>query len=83
MCGHGRLNPLPVREYRLFVNLTIGVERTRMRTVRGHGRFESVSEIAPVPDRGQAASAALSNTYCKAVLRLFRDRFAAMKTLAC
>ena len=72
--------PLPVREYGLFVTLVVGVDRTRMRTVRGHGQFESVAGTEPDHDRGQTAFAAMSNTYCEAVLRLDRDRFAAMRT---
>jgi hypothetical protein len=77
---YGRLSPLPVREYGLFVNVIVAVDRTRMRTVRGHGLFESVSGIEPEHDRGQAASAAMSDTYCEAVPCLHRDQFAEMKT---
>jgi hypothetical protein len=80
LCGHGRLNSLPVREHGLFANVIVAVDRTRMRTVRGHGQFESVSEIAPVPDRGHAAFAAMSDTYCAAVPRLHRDQFADTRT---
>ena len=51
-----------------------------LRTVRGHGQFESAAGIEPVHDRRQAAFAAMSNVYCAAVPRLHRDRFVAMKT---
>jgi hypothetical protein len=54
-----------------------------MRTVRGHGQFESMSGTEPDHDRGQTAFAAMSNAYCDAVPRLHRDRFAATRTLAC
>jgi hypothetical protein len=80
---HGRLNSLPDREYELFANVIVGVDGTRMRTDRGHGQFESVSGIEPVQVRGYAAFAAMSNSYCEAVSGFHRDRFAAMKTLAC
>jgi hypothetical protein len=50
--AHGRLNSLPVREYGLIANVIVGVDGTRMRTVRGHGQFESVSGIEPDHDRG-------------------------------
>ena len=74
------MNPLPVRVYGLSVNVIVGVDRTRMRTVRGHGQFESVAGTEPDHDRGQAAFAAMSNAYCAAVPRLHRDRFADMRT---
>ena len=77
---HGQLTPLPVREYGLTVDVIVAVDRTRMRTVRGHGQIASVAGIEPDHDRGQAAFAARSNAYCATVSRLCRDRFAAMKT---
>jgi len=77
---YGRLSPLPVREYGLFVALIVGVDRTRMWTVRGNGLFESVSGIESVHDCGYAAFAAMSDTYCEAVPCLRRDQFAEMKT---
>jgi hypothetical protein len=77
---HGQLTPLPVREYGLTVDVIVAVNRTRMRTVCGHGQIASVSGIEPDHDRGQAAFAAMSDTYCVAVPRLRRDRFAAMRT---
>ena len=77
---YGRLSPLPVRECGLSVTLIVGVERTRMWTVRGNGLFESVSGIEPDHDRGYAASAAMSDTYCEAVPCPHRDQFAEMKT---
>ena len=61
------MNPLPVRVYGLFANLVVAVDRTRMRTVRGHGQFESVAGTEPDQDRGQAAFAAMSNAYCAAI----------------
>jgi hypothetical protein len=36
-----------------------------------------VAGTEPDHDRGQAAFAAMSNAYCAAVPRLYRDRFAA------
>jgi len=77
---YGRLSPLPVRECGLSVTLIVGVERTRMWTVRGHGLFESVSGIEPDHDRGYAAFGAMSDTYCEAVPCFHRDQFAEMKT---
>ena len=77
---HGQLTPLPVHEYGLFVNVIVGVDRTRMRTVCGHGQVASMAGIEPDHDPGQAAFAAMSVTYCEAVPRLDRDRFAAMRT---
>lgn len=77
---YGQLTPLPVREYGLFVNVIVGVDRMRMRTVCGHGQIASVAGIEPVHDRGHAAFAAMSDTYCEAVPRLHRDRFAATRT---
>ena len=60
--------------------MVVGVESSRMWTVRGNGLFESVSGIEPDHDRGYAAFAAMSNTYCEAVPRLLRDQFAELKT---
>jgi hypothetical protein len=77
---HGQLTPLPVREYGLFVNVIVGVGKTRMRTVRGLGQIASQAGIEPDHDLGHAAFAAMSDTYCEAVPRLDRDRFAAMRT---
>ena len=76
---YGRLSPLPVREYELFVALIVGVDCSRRWTVRGNGLFESVSGIEPDHDRGYAAFAAMSDTYCEAVPCLHRDQFAEMK----
>ena len=80
---YGRLSPLPVREYGLFVNVIVVVDRTRMRTGCGHGQIASVAGIEPDHDRDHAAFAAVSDTYCEAVPPLHRDRFAATRTLAC
>ena len=80
LCVHGQLTPLPVREYGLTVEVIVAVDRTRMRTVCGHGQIASVTGIEPDHDLGQAAFAAMSDTYCEAVSRLHRDRFAAMRT---
>jgi hypothetical protein len=77
---HGQLTTLLVREYGLFVNVIVCVDRTRMRTVRGHGQNASQAGIEPDHDPGHAAFAAKSDTYCEAVPRLHRDRFAAMRT---
>jgi hypothetical protein len=77
---HGQLMPLPVREYGLFVNMIVGVDSPRMRTVRGHGQIASEAGIEPDHDPGHAAFAAMSDTYCEAVPHLHRDRFAAMRT---
>jgi len=74
------MNPLPVRVHGLTGNVIVDVDSPRMRTVRGHGQFASVTGTEPDHDRGQAAFAAMSNTYCAAVSRLCRDRFAAVKT---
>jgi len=76
----GQLKPLPVREYGLFVKVIVGVGRTRLRTVRGHGLFASVSGIEPDHDRGYAAFAAMSDAYRDAIPCPHRDRFADMKT---
>jgi len=77
---HGQLTPLPVREYGLFVNVIVGVDSPRIRTVRGHGQIASEAGIEPDHDPGHAAFAAMSDTYCEAVSRFHRDRFAAMRT---
>jgi len=50
--GHGQLNSLRVRVHGQFANVIVGVDRTRMRTDRGHGQFEFVSGIEPDHDRG-------------------------------
>jgi len=77
---HGQWTPLLVGEYGLFVNVIVGRDRTRMRTVRGRGQIVSEAGIEPDHDRGHAAFAAKSDTYRVAVPRLHRDRFAAMRT---
>ena len=69
---YGRLSPLPVREYGLFVAPIVGVDYSRRWTVHGHVLLESVSGIEPDHDRGYAAFAAMSDTYCEAVPRLHR-----------
>jgi hypothetical protein len=74
------MNPLPIRGYGLSVDVIVDVDSPRMRTVRGHGQFESMSGTESDHDRGQAAFAAKSNVYCAAVPRLPRDRFAATRT---
>ena len=76
----GQLTPIPVREYGLTVDVIVAVDRTRMRTVCGHGQIASEAGIEPDHDRGHAAFAAMSNTYCEAIPCPVRDRFAATKT---
>ena len=67
------MNPLPVRGHGLSGNVIVDVDSPRMRTVRGHGQFESVAGTEPDHDRCLAAFAAISNPYCAAVPRLYRD----------
>ena len=69
-----------VRGHGLSVDVIVDVDSPRMLTVRGHGQFESVAGTEPDHDRCLAAFAAMSDTYCEAVPRLHRDRFAAMRT---
>ncbi len=76
----GQLTPWPVHEHGLIANVIVGLDRTRMRTVRGHGQIESMSGTEPDHDRGYAAFAAMSNPNYEAIPCPLRDRFADKKT---
>ena len=69
-----------VRGHGLSVDVIVDVDSPRMRTVGGQGQIASEAGIEPDHDPGHAAFAAMSDTYCEAVPRLHRDRFAAMRT---
>lgn len=56
---HGRMKPLPAREYGLFANVIAGMDRTRMRTVRGRCRLQPAAHLEPVRVRGNAALVAV------------------------
>jgi hypothetical protein len=60
--------------------MIVAVDCSRLWTVRGHGLFASVAGTEPDHDRGQAASAAMSDTYCEAIPCLHRGQCAEMKT---